>query len=99
MALFLISYDISVDQRRNRLAKLLEGYGSRVQYSVFECDLTPAQWKSLRQQITKLVVIAEGDSVRMYQLCAATNAPGRSMGQENPPHGERADSSAILLYT
>ncbi len=36
MALYLISYDITADNRRNALAKLLEGFGSRVQYSVFE---------------------------------------------------------------
>lgn len=36
MALYLISYDITADKRRNALAKLLEGFGSRVQYSVFE---------------------------------------------------------------
>ena len=35
----LVSYDISDDKRRRKVCKILEGYGYRVQYSVFECDL------------------------------------------------------------
>lgn len=42
--LYLISYDIAVDKRRTKIAKLLEGFGQRVQYSVFECDLTTKQY-------------------------------------------------------
>jgi CRISPR-associated protein Cas2 len=71
MTLFLISYDISPDKRRNALAKLLEGHGSRVQYSVFECDLTPTQWVQLRGRLERILRPAEGDSVRIYRLCAA----------------------------
>jgi CRISPR-associated protein Cas2 len=68
--LYIISYDIPSDRRRTRLAKLLEGYGSRVQYSVFECDLTTAQFQRLRGRIGKLVD-PQADRVRIYRLCAA----------------------------
>ena len=39
----VISYDIPADKRRTKLAQLLENYGQRVQYSVFECLLTGRQ--------------------------------------------------------
>ena len=39
----------------------------RVQFSVFECELTPAQWVKLRHRILKLMN-AEEDSVRFYPL-------------------------------
>ncbi len=38
---WLIAYDISLDERRTRIAHLLESYGDRVQYSVFVVDLRP----------------------------------------------------------
>ena len=69
MAFFLVSYDIVPDRRRTKLAKLLEGFGSRVQRSVFECDLTPPQFALLHGRITKLIKPDEGDSVRIYRLC------------------------------
>ena len=37
--LYLITYDIADDRRREDVATLLSGYGPRVQLSVFECEL------------------------------------------------------------
>ncbi|HOT98551.1 MAG TPA: CRISPR-associated endonuclease Cas2, partial [bacterium] len=37
--LYLVSYDIIDNAKRIRLAKKLQDYGQRVQYSVFECSL------------------------------------------------------------
>lgn len=71
MAFFIVSYDIIPDKRRTKLAKLLEGFGSRVQRSVFECDLTAAQFTQLRRRLDKLLKPDEGDNVRIYQLCAS----------------------------
>lgn len=68
--LYLISYDISVDKVRNKLAKLLEGKGKRVQYSVFECQLTTQQYKVLYQQILPIVNHDPDGNVRIYKLCA-----------------------------
>ncbi|MBC7317262.1 MAG: CRISPR-associated endonuclease Cas2, partial [Chloroflexi bacterium] len=42
-AFYVISYDIPNDRHRLRIAHLLEGYGERVQYSVFEVWLTEKQ--------------------------------------------------------
>jgi CRISPR-associated protein Cas2 len=69
--LYVISYDISVDKRRTRIAKLLEGYGQRVQWSVFECDLTERQYAALRKRLARILKPDEGDSLRTYRLCAA----------------------------
>lgn len=72
--LYLISYDIAVDKRRTKIAKVLEGFGQRVQYSVFECDLTVQQYAELRRKLHKILRSAEGDDLRTYRLCA-TCAP------------------------
>ena len=63
----VISYDVTSDRRRSRLAKVLEGSGERVQYSVFECVLTPKQLKSVCQRI-KATIDQRLDRVRIYVL-------------------------------
>ena len=70
MAFFIVSYDIGPDKRRTKVAKLLEGFGNRVQLSVFECDLTAQQYAQLHRRLHKLLCPEEGDSVRIYRLCA-----------------------------
>lgn len=64
----LISYDISDDKRRKKVAKLLEGYGYRVQYSVFECDLTLKQIKKVKTGLKPFVKPAQWESIRIYPL-------------------------------
>ena len=39
----VIAYDIPEDKRRTKVAKALEGYGERMQYSLFECRITKVQ--------------------------------------------------------
>ena len=50
-----------------RVAKACQNYGQRVQYSVFECILDPAQWAVLKQRLTDLID-KEVDSLRFYYL-------------------------------
>lgn len=66
----VVSYDISNDKRRRVIAKIMEGYGYRVQYSVFECDLTPKEIRKLKQALRPYVKAKEMDSVRIYPLPA-----------------------------
>jgi len=70
--LVLISYDVSTvekagQRRLRRVAKVCQNYGQRVQYSVFECIVDPAQWTSLRQKLIK-VIDPDEDSLRFYFL-------------------------------
>lgn len=66
----IISYDIVQDRRRTKIRKFLQGYGSRVQYSVFECDLTAEQFTRVLAGLVRLAD-PQTDSVRCYQLDAA----------------------------
>lgn len=70
--LVLVSYDVStVDKkgrrRLRRVAKICQNYGQRVQYSVFECIVDPAQWTIFRQELIN-VIESEEDSLRFYFL-------------------------------
>ena len=70
----LITYDVSTEsdggQRRlRRIAKLCQDHGQRVQYSVFECLVDPAQWALLKQQLID-EMDPDQDSLRFYFLGA-----------------------------
>jgi CRISPR-associated protein Cas2 len=66
---YLVTYDVADDRRRRQVATLLEGYGRRVQWSVFECVLDPAQFDELRRRLKPRIRLPE-DSVRFYPLSA-----------------------------
>lgn len=51
----LICYDISDDKRRRKVMGIMEGYGYRVQYSVFECDLDRRKTAELKRRLRPLV--------------------------------------------
>lgn len=61
----LVIYDISENKRRNRMVKLLNSYGFRVQKSAFEALLRPNKYKKLLSQIAKIPDSC--DSVRVYK--------------------------------
>jgi CRISPR-associated protein Cas2 len=64
----VVSYDISNDKRRLKVKKTLEGFGERVQYSVFECHLKRQDLSRLRKRLKGLILEKE-DDVRFYLLC------------------------------
>ena len=66
---YLVTYDVADDRRRRKVATLLEGYGRRVQWSVFECVLDPVQFDELRRRLQPRIRLPE-DSVRFYPLSA-----------------------------
>ena len=70
--LVLVSYDVATSdpggsRRLNRVAKACLDYGQRVQYSVFECIVDPAQWVVLKQRLVDEIDPAR-DSLRFYYL-------------------------------
>ncbi len=70
--LVLVSYDVATavpggQRRLHRVAKACLNYGQRVQYSVFECIVDPAQWAILRQKLIDEIDPRE-DSLRFYFL-------------------------------
>ena len=72
--LMLVAYDVSTEAaagraRLRRVARACLDFGQRVQNSVFECELEPAQWAILRARLVGLID-AERDSLRFYRLGA-----------------------------
>jgi CRISPR-associated protein Cas2 len=70
----VVSYDVSTVEtegqgRLRRVAKICKDYGQRVQFSVFECSVDPAQWAFLRDKLIR-EINPEKDSLRFYFLGA-----------------------------
>lgn len=68
----LISYDVATSddggQRRlRRVARACQDYGQRVQFSVFECIVDPAQWIRLKERLLSEINPGK-DSLRFYYL-------------------------------
>jgi CRISPR-associated protein Cas2 len=74
-----IAYDIPDNKRRTRLYKTLQRFGSAVQYSVFECELTPVQYEAMQTAVER-VVNPKDDRVRYYELCEGCRRRIRTLG-------------------
>ncbi len=70
----LVAYDVNTEtkegrRRLRRVATACKDFGQRVQYSVFECSVSEAQYESLRARLLKIIDEGE-DSLRIYRLQA-----------------------------
>lgn len=68
----LVTYDVNTltkegRARLRRVAKICEGHGQRVQFSVFECSVNEAQREVMRMRLLKAISTNE-DSLRIYTL-------------------------------
>ena len=72
--LMLVTYDVRTSEaggarRLRHVAKACRDYGQRVQYSVFEIEVEPAQWVALRSRLES-IIDPNHDSLRCYHLGA-----------------------------
>lgn len=93
----LVSYDVSTIEeggkaRLRRIAKACRDFGQRVQYSVFEIEVDPAQWTLLRQRLCDLIDPAH-DSLRFYFLGSQWRGKVEHVGAK-----PAFDFSGPLLY-
>lgn len=89
----LVAYDIADDRLRTRVHDTLHAFGTRVQFSVFECHLTPRQVQRLYQRLDVVFTphAASGDTIRCYPI------PGRSLAAAHGL-GETAALTRDPLY-
>ncbi len=70
----LVSYDVDTRdvegrKRLRHIARICQNWGQRVQFSVFECLVDPAEWAALRDRLVS-TMDKEKDSLRFYFLGA-----------------------------
>lgn len=64
----VVAYDIKEDRKRARVSKILERYGIRVNFSVFECMFTDIQLLQVQEKIKK-ILDKRSDTVIYYPIC------------------------------
>lgn len=92
----VLSYDVDTSdaagaKRLRKVAKVCEAYGCRVQNSVFELLIEPAQLVALKAKLTA-VINADKDSVRFYRLGSNWRPRVESLGR-----GLRFEQDDVLL--
>lgn len=91
-ALYLATYDVSLARERIRLARLLSGYGVRVQKSVFEVRLTRSDHARLTRDIRELDL--KSGSVLLYR--ALETVPAETIGQSTKTYITEGDQTWVL---
>lgn len=80
---YLISYDISSDRLRNKVAKCLETYGTRVQFSIFECELLEKQYDEVYIKLKELLRGEENAGILFYPICRKCRKKRTEIGKTN----------------
>jgi len=83
---YLVCYDIAADKRRDRVFKICKNYGEHLQFSVFECDLAPAERTQLERELSDVMKLDEDQAL----FVSLGPAEGR---------GERVITAIGLPYT
>jgi CRISPR-associated protein Cas2 len=82
MSRFIATYDISDNRQRTRVARVLDRYGTRLQFSVFEVWLDPDELVELRRQVGPL--LAELDEFEIIPIDVAPNRHRWRWGGQSP---------------
>jgi CRISPR-associated protein Cas2 len=82
---YIVCYDICDDKRLRKVFKLMRGYGDHLQYSVFECQLTPSDLVRLRSDLSDLIHHAE-DQVLFVDLGPAEGRGDRVITSLGKPY-------------
>ena len=82
--LYLVAYDIRHPRRLHRVAKVCTDYGIRVEYSVFECDLSDDQFARLWIDLIK-EIDADEDAILAYRICGSCVQCIKSLGHVSRP--------------
>jgi len=91
--LVLVSYDVDTTtaegrKRLRQVAKTCVNYGQRVQRSVFECVVTPAQYAQLKLKLNS-IINSKKDSLRIYHLGSNWQIKVESLGRQDTYDPER----------
>ncbi len=93
---WIICYDIHDEKRLRKCAKFMEGYGTRLQYSVFRCWLTPTEVQRIRWELTCMLL--PEDDVLIIPLCSNCIDGITSIhGKERPQDWTDSPTRHIIL--
>ena len=85
----VVTYDVRDEGRLRIVARLLQGYGERIQYSVFRCRLSKTDLGRLRWELS--LIMAPEDDLLVIPLCehcagSVSETSGRHWDEESPTY-------------
>jgi len=66
--IYMICYDISDPKRLRKTAKIIEGFGIRVQYSFFQCEMPMDKLEKMKSKVLE-IIDTDYDNFFVYPLC------------------------------
>ena len=95
--MYLISYDLSKDRLRNQVAKEMENFGKRVQYSVFECRISEKQLYILYERLAKIMQDEPDGSIRIYSICRNCEEKLQTIGIDKEVDGMTLEEEGLFI--
>jgi CRISPR-associated protein Cas2 len=92
---YLVCYDICDDKRLRKVFQVVRGYGDHLQYSVFECQLTPSDLVRLRSELAAIIHHTE-DQVLFVCLGPAEGRGERVISALGKPYTS-VDAPCIIV--
>ena len=81
---YIVAYDIRVDRRRQKVMNTLKNYGTRVQFSVFECEMDRPRLLQLAG-LLRALINKRTDRIHIFPLCESCYFRGESYGAVDGP--------------
>ena len=92
--MYIVSYDFSSDRLRNKVVKVLLNYGKRVQYSVFECNISQKLYEQMYTKLAVLMAESEEGNIRFYHLCGKCEKEIQEIGI---PKGDVCNIEDVII--
>ncbi|MCA1591490.1 MAG: CRISPR-associated endonuclease Cas2 [Acidobacteria bacterium] len=86
--LHVVVYDIEDEGVRRRVASALEGYGRRVQESVFECRVDEDGLRELTARLQRELKRPDNGQIRFYRVCGNCLQASFGLGEIAPPENK-----------
>lgn len=90
---YIVCYDIRDEKRLRNVAKIIEGYGRRIQYSIFYCRINSCSLEKMRWELGK--ILEKEDGLMIVPLCE-TCAKRLSAFNPKTQWGNEDDSFIVL---
>lgn len=91
---FIVSYDIAHPKRLRQVAKVCQSFGSRIQYSVFECPLDELRYQNLRAELDR-IIHHEDDQILFISLGPEKSSNPFRIEALGQPYSERSRVTII----
>ena len=92
---YIVAYDISDDKRLRKVFQIMRKYGDHLQFSVFECQMTPSDLVRCRADLAKIIHHTE-DQVLFINLGPAEGRGDRVISALGKPY-TAVDAPCIIV--